>query len=245
MDRGTTLIRSGQPEPLSRSVTGAPVPVIPGNVGSGPQTIRQGASTVPLSLKAIVSALFPNCLCISCVFYHKPRKSQWAAEEKFGPERAKGQSGSGCQGLSTSFARVGSLGSFSPGKVTISRDRPQGDPLGNGGDPAAANHRFPNPIQPGRVSPGKQEHDTFPFPEAGLQHRLQSGIVPGNLPVHFHHTLSKRSWLLYTILHRDSTGLCCDCYNFCGMFSSSHRRISDRPSSVMGKVFSPSMTLFS
>ena len=36
---------------LSRSVTGAPVPVLPGNLGNGIQTIRQGAFTLLPSLE--------------------------------------------------------------------------------------------------------------------------------------------------------------------------------------------------
>ena len=75
MNRGTTLIirKSGH---LGCSVTGAPVPVIPGDAGSGWQPLSQGAHTIPLSLGYIHAAWFPHSLYnIFCILAQKLQKS--------------------------------------------------------------------------------------------------------------------------------------------------------------------------
>jgi hypothetical protein len=68
-NRGTTLIiPTGY---LSYSVTGVPVPVLPGNAISGLRTLAARAHTNPLSLNSRFSAWLTHSLCI--FIGHKPK----------------------------------------------------------------------------------------------------------------------------------------------------------------------------
>ncbi len=68
MNRGTTLI-TGVCRHLSCSVTGAPVPVIPGDLEMACGATCRGLPPSPLAL-GICTAWFPHSLCISRLFYH-------------------------------------------------------------------------------------------------------------------------------------------------------------------------------
>ena len=131
-NRGDTKSRYHPNSPparhLRRPVTGAPVPVIPGDAGSGSRQKNQGLAPFPSRLRFPKSALFPQCLCISPIFYHILRKCQWLSCRTSGifcgGSYGSGTSVSGSNTRIHCFAALGSFGSRFPGSTTNSSSRP-------------------------------------------------------------------------------------------------------------------------
>ena len=124
--RGTTLIHPTHTMgPLSRSVTGAPVPVFPGDAKVACRTLIKGLPPFPLSLNGQL-----NLLIFRIVFAYRKYSTTKCGNVNGFPlvyylcSRENGISVSGSQARTTCLAQLGSLGSFSPGKVTISSSRP-------------------------------------------------------------------------------------------------------------------------
>ena len=81
MNRGTTLIRL-QSRHLSCSVTGAPVPVIPGCLEVAGRFVHKGLAPFPSRLVGGFLPRFRIAFAYPHIFYHKRGICQWFSSEK-------------------------------------------------------------------------------------------------------------------------------------------------------------------